>query len=66
MDTGAKPVVGAGKPDTWLLQVQYGGNKHEVAEAVIREWLVQGAPTPKPWTGLWFGLPWCYPPDAKK
>ena len=60
IDAGAKPVVGAGKPDQWKLQVQYGSNKHEVAEAVIDEWLRQGAHTPEPWTGLWFGLPWTY------
>ena len=41
IDAGAKPVVGAGKPDQWKLQVQYGSNKHEVAEAVIDEWLRQ-------------------------
>jgi hypothetical protein len=40
-------------------------NKHEVAEAVIKEWLKQGAPTPEPWTGLWFGLPWSYSPDQE-
>src|ERR1043165_781658 len=56
MDAGFKPVIGVGKGQ-WKLQVQYGSNKQEVAEAVIREWLLQGAPTPKPWTGLWFGLP---------
>jgi hypothetical protein len=57
MDAGFKPVRGAGKPDRWQLQSQYGSNKHEVAEAVIAEWLRDGAPTPEPWTGLWFGLP---------
>jgi hypothetical protein len=56
MDAGAKPVIGLGK-GKWQLQVQYGSNKQEVAEAVIREWQLQGAPTPAPWTGLWFGLP---------
>jgi hypothetical protein len=60
MDAGAKPVVGGNKPNKWELQVQYGSNKFEVAEAVIREWLRQGAPTPEPWTGVWFGLPWTY------
>jgi hypothetical protein len=57
MDAGAKPVRGVGRPGQWNLQVQYGSDKHEVAEAVIQEWLREGAPTPKPWTGLWFGLP---------
>jgi hypothetical protein len=65
MDAGAKPVIGAGKPNQWKLQVQYGSNKHEVAEAVIREWLQQGAPTPEPWTGLWFGLPWSWLPEGR-
>ncbi len=60
MDAGAKPVIGAGKPNQWILQVQYGANKREVAEAVIAEWLRQGALTPEPWRGLWFGLPWSY------
>jgi|ERR1043165_7511664 len=66
MDAGAKPVCGAGKPNVWVLQTQYGSNKHEVAEAVIQEWLRQGAPTPKPWTGLWFGLPWSYLPSGRE
>ncbi len=63
MDAGAKPVAGGGKPNKWELQVQYGSNKFEVAEAVIQEWLRQGAPTPEPWKGVWFGLPWSYLPD---
>lgn len=66
MDAGAKPVVGAAKPGKWKLQVQYGSNKREVAEAVIAEWLRDGAPTPEPWSGLWFGLPWSYLPDKKE
>lgn len=57
MDAGTKPVIKTTKPNTWELQTQYGSNKHEVAEAVIREWLRQGAPTPDPWDGVWFGLP---------
>ena len=63
---GNRTVIGAGKPNQWKLQVQYGSNKHEVAEAVIQEWLRQGAPTPEPWTGLWFGLPWSYLPDERR
>ena len=35
MDAGAKPVAGGNKPNQWELQVQYGSNKWEVAEAVI-------------------------------
>jgi hypothetical protein len=62
IDAGAKPVVGGNKPDRWELQVQYGVNRHEVAEAVIAEWLQQGGRTPEPWTGVWFGLPWSYLP----
>ena len=65
MDAGAKPVAGGNRPNKWRLQVQYGSNKYEVAEAVIQEWLRQGAPTPAPWTGLWFGLPSTYLPDKK-
>jgi hypothetical protein len=60
VDAGAEPVRGAGKPDTWVLQTQYGVNKYEIAEAVITEWIAQGARKPEPWTGLWFGLPWSY------
>ncbi|MEA2880006.1 MAG: hypothetical protein QOF14_5202 [Hyphomicrobiales bacterium] len=56
MDAGFKPVCGVGK-NRWQLQVQYGSSKQEVAEAVIAEWLREGAKTPEPWTGLWFGLP---------
>jgi hypothetical protein len=56
MDAGYKPVIGVGN-NQWQLQVQYGSNKKEVAEAVIMEWLREGAKTPEPWTGLWFGLP---------
>ena len=56
MDAGAQPVRGVARGQ-WERQLQYGRNKHEVAEAVIIEWLRDGAPTPKPWTGLWFGLP---------
>ena len=63
IDAGAKPVAGGNKPNQWELQVQYGSNKREIAEAVIQEWLRQGAPTPEPWTGLWFGLPWSYLSD---
>ena len=62
VDAGAKPVAGGDKPNQWKLQVQYGSNRWEIAQAVIDEWLRQGAPTPKPWTGLWFGLPWSYLP----
>lgn len=65
IDAGAKPVAqdDSGK---WWLQNQYGSTKHEIAEAVIQEWLGQGAPTPKVWTGLWFGLPWSYSPDENR
>jgi hypothetical protein len=66
MDAGFKPVRGAGKPDQWQLQVQYGINKQEVAEAVIQEWLREGAPTPEPWTGLWFGLPRHWVPENRR
>ena len=62
MDAGTKPVIKTNKPNIWELQTQYGRNKHEVAEAVIQEWLRQGAPTPEPWDGVWFGLPWSYLP----
>ncbi len=65
MDAGFKPVIGIGK-NQWKLQVQYGSNKQEVAEAVIQEWLREGAPTPKPWTGLWFGLPRHYLGDGRR
>jgi hypothetical protein len=65
MDAGAKPVAGGNKPNQWKLQVQYGSNKYEVAEAVIQEWLRQGAPTPEPWTGVWFGLPWTWLPEGR-
>lgn len=60
IDAGAKPVVGGNKPDQWELQVQYGSNRWEITQAVVAEWLQQGAPTPEPWTGVWFGLPWSY------
>lgn len=63
IDAGAKPVTDGDKPGTWVLQVQYGNTKREIADAVIDEWLRQGAPTPKVWTGLWFGRPWSYLPD---
>ena len=62
IDAGAKPVAGGNKPNQWELQVQYGGNRWTITQAVVAEWLQQGAPTPKPWTGLWFGLPWSYLP----
>lgn len=66
MDAGAKPVAGPIKPSQWKLQVKYGSNKHEVAEAVIQEWLREGAPTPEPWTGVWFGLSWSYLPHKNR
>ncbi|MEA2880005.1 MAG: hypothetical protein QOF14_5201 [Hyphomicrobiales bacterium] len=65
MDAGTKPVVKTNKPNTWELQTKYGRNKHEVAEAVIQEWLRQGAPTPEPWTGVWFGLPRHWLPEGR-
>lgn len=66
MDAGAKPVGDGDNPKQWKLQVQYGSNKHEVAEAVIQEWLRQGAPTPEPWTGVWFGLPRHWLPENRR
>jgi hypothetical protein len=60
MDAGAKPVAGGDKPNRWELQTHYGSDKYEIAEAVIRDWQRRGRRTPEPWTGLWFGLPWCY------
>lgn len=65
IDAGAKPVAGGNKPNQWELQVQYGSNRWEIAQAVIDEWLRQGTPTPEPWTGLWFGLPWSYLPERR-
>jgi hypothetical protein len=62
IDAGAKPVAGGNKPNQWELQVQYGSNRWEITQAVVAEWLQQGAPTPEPWTGVWFGLPWSYLP----
>jgi hypothetical protein len=62
IDAGAKPVAGGNKPNQWNLQVQYGSNRWEITQAVVAEWLRQGAPTPEPWTGVWFGLPWSYLP----
>ena len=66
MDAGAKPVSGPEKPNQWKLEVKYGSNKHDVPEAVIQEWLRDGAPTPEPWTGLWFGLPWSWLPENRR
>ena len=66
MDAGAKPVAGGDKPNQWELQTHYGSEKLEVAEAVIHNWQRRGKRTPEPWTGLWFGLPWCYSPDQKE
>ena len=60
LEAGAKPVLGTNTPNVYELQPQYGQTNTEIAEAVIREWLAQGAPSPAPWTGLWFGLPWSY------
>jgi hypothetical protein len=67
VDAGAMPVRGAGIPGVakWILQPQYGRSKQEIAEAVIAEWLRDGAPTPETWTGLWFGLPWSYAPEQQ-
>ena len=65
MDAGAKPVAGGNKPNTWELQVQYGSNKYEVAEAVIQEWLREGAPDYEPWKGVWFGLPRHWLPEGR-
>ncbi len=64
-DAGTMPVRGAGIPGQWLLQTQYGRTKQEIADAVIAEWLRDGAPTPETWTGLWFGLPWSYAPERQ-
>jgi hypothetical protein len=66
LDAGGLPVRGAGRPDAWLLQSQYGTDKSEIVEAVVREWQAQGAPTPAPWTGLWFGLPRSYTAEERK
>lgn len=66
IDAGAKPVAGGNKPNQWNLQVQYGINRWEITQAVVAEWLRQGAPTPKPWTGLRFGLPWTYLGDQRR
>lgn len=66
MDAGAKPVAGGDKPNQWELQTHHGSDKYEVAEAVIRDWQRRGKRTPEPWTGLWFGLPWCYSPEEKE
>jgi hypothetical protein len=66
MDAGAQPVAGGNKPNQWELQTHYGDDKEEVAKAVVREWQREGKWTPEPWTGLWFGLPWCYSPDQKE
>jgi hypothetical protein len=66
MDAGTKPVRKMPWLDQWELQVQYGSNKHEVAEAVIQEWLREGASTPEPWTGVWFGLPRHYLPKKRR
>jgi hypothetical protein len=65
LDAGALPVRGAGivGVEKWILQPQYGRTKQEIAEAVIAEWLRDGAPTPETWTGLWFGLPRSYAPE---
>lgn len=59
------PVRGAGIVGVakWILQPQYGRTRQEIAEAVIAEWLREGAPTPETWTGLWFGLPRSYAPE---
>jgi hypothetical protein len=65
MDAGYKPVIGVGKNE-WQLQVQYGSIKQDVAEAVIMEWLREGAKTPEPWTGLWFGLPRHWLPENRR
>lgn len=65
LEAGAKPVLGTNTPNVYELQTQYGRTNTEIADAVIREWLAQGAPTPAPWTGLWFGLPWSYERDRQ-
>jgi hypothetical protein len=60
LDAGGMPVRGAGLPGRWVLQTQYGAAKPAIVAAVVAEWQAQGSPTPEPWTGLAFGLPWSY------
>ncbi|WP_144289611.1 hypothetical protein [Commensalibacter intestini] len=66
---GAKPVMGAGglektSPYDWILQEQYGSAKEEVADNIIKEWLLQKDPEPNLWE-VWFYIPdeYCFNPD---
>jgi hypothetical protein len=57
LEHDAKPVMGGGGTEyDWLLQSQYGKANEEIANAVINEWLANGAGDPDP-GGLWFALP---------
>lgn len=66
LDAGGMPIRGSGTPGRWVLQTQYGTGKSAIVEAVVAEWQAQGSPTPEPWTGLAFGLPWSYAAEKQK
>jgi hypothetical protein len=51
--------------DHWILQDQYGDTPEAMADAIIAEWLADGAPTPKPYDSLWLALPHIYSPENK-
>jgi len=54
---GAVPVTGgAGTEYDWLHEHRYGNTMDEIADAVVAEWMVSGAPDCDP-GGLWFALP---------
>ncbi|MDI2113850.1 hypothetical protein [Commensalibacter nepenthis] len=69
LNYGAKPVIGAGilekiSPYDWILQEQYGSTKEEIANNIIKEWLLQEDPAPNLWE-VWFYIPneYCFNPD---
>lgn len=57
LESGAKPVVGGGGTEyDWILELKYGVDIKEVADAVVQEWLSTGAGDTDP-GGLWFASP---------
>ncbi len=61
---GAGPVVAKETGKSGWKLVHYGNDSSETAEAIIKEWLEEGAKSDA--GGVWFALPHIYDPPPKR
>lgn len=54
---GARPATSPSDRPAWFITDQYGATSEAIADAMIGEWLAEGAPRQVDWGRWWFSWP---------